>query len=613
VSAPADVAPAAPHAPPTPAVLRRLLRYAGRHRGLITRSVLVLLLIGVLDLLTPDIVRRTLDGPVATGDLGRLALHALLLGAVVAIGSVARAVQQYVTVETGQRVGLSLRQDVFGHLQRMGLEYFDRHPVGMLVTRVTSDIEAVEELFSSGVASVFYDFAKLALVLGWLFWLDALLALAVVAVLPALLVVTVLFTRRSRRDFGRVRTEVAATNAFTQEQISGLRVTRLFDRGERARAGFGAHVDRLREAHDATVFNFAFFFPAVDFLQAVALGIVVLVGAPRILAGSVSMGSFAQFFLLTNIFFEPLRDLSQNFNAFLQAVVSCDRVFRVMDTAEQVPVRAGALPADAVRGRVTFDDVTFGYGDGEPVLRGVSFDVPVGTTLAIVGPTGAGKSSVVSLVPRFYDVRGGRVLVDGRDVRDYEPRSLRARVAVVIQDVFLFSGTLLDNLRLFDPSIPRERVEAAVAAVHADRVVARLPRGLDEEIRERGGNLSLGERQLVAFARALVFDPAILVLDEATASVDTETETAMKDALRRLREGRTTIVIAHRLSTIKDADQILVLQRGEVRERGTHAELLRADGLYRRMYELQAKEALEVAEEPRLPKSEAPADDDRPS
>jgi ATP-binding cassette subfamily B protein len=550
--------------------------------------VLVLLGVGLLDLLAPDLVRRTLDGPVRTGDGAGLAVHAALLLAVILLGALGRAVQQYVTVKTGQQVGLSLRQDVFGHLQRMGLAFFDRHAVGTLVTRVTSDIESVEELFSSGVASVFYDLMKLTLILGFLAWIEPVLLLSVLGVLPPLLVVTAIFTRRSRRDFSRVRTEVAATNAYTQEALSGLRVTRLFDRLGHARAGFSDHTERLCRAHHATVFDFAFFFPAIDVFQALAIFAVVVAGAPRIMDGGLSYGELAQFVLLTNLFFEPLRDLSQNFNSFLQAAVSCDRVFKVMDTPEQVSAGPGARAADGLVGRVVFDDVSFHYHEGEPVLRGVSFTVPAGKTVALVGPTGAGKSSIVSLVSRFYDVTGGRVLVDDVDVRAYDPRSLRARIAVVLQDVFLFAAPLLENVRLFDPTISRARVEAALHAVRADGLLARLPAGLDEEIRERGQNLSLGERQLVAFARALVHDPAVLVLDEATASVDTETETRIQEAIHTLRRGRTTIVVAHRLSTVRDADEILVLQRGEVRERGTHADLLRAGGLYRRMYELQA-------------------------
>jgi ATP-binding cassette subfamily B multidrug efflux pump len=574
---------------PAPRILLRLSGYAARHRGLLAGSVGVLLVVGLLDLLAPDLVRRAIDGPIRTGDASGIAVHALWLGVAVLLGSVARAAQQYVTVLTGQSVGRSLRQDVFAHLQRMGLAYYDRTPVGTLVTRVTSDIEAVEEFFSSGVAAVFYDLLKLVLILVWLAWIDGMLALAVLAVLPVLLAVTAVFTRRSRRDFRRVRTEVAATNAWTQEAIGGFRVTRLFDRGDLARSGFTGHTGRLADAHQATVFNFAFFFPTVDFLQAVAVGTALVVGAPRILDGTLSYGALAQFALLANLFFEPLRDLSQNFNMLLQAMVSCERVFRVMDTPEQVPVREGAALAAGIRGRVTFEDVRFSYVEGEPVLRGVSFDVPAGSTCALVGPTGAGKSSVISLVSRLYDVTGGRVVIDGRDVRDYEPRSLRARVAVVLQDVFLFAGSLLENVRLRDPSISRERVEAAIRAVRADDLVARLPNGIDEEVRERGSNFSLGERQLIAFARALVHDPAILVLDEATASVDTETEARIQDAIAALRKGRTTIVVAHRLSTVKDADQILVLHHGELRERGTHAELLKAGGLYRRLYELQGQ------------------------
>jgi ATP-binding cassette subfamily B multidrug efflux pump len=580
----------APEAPPAGSVLLRLARYVVRHRGLVLGSIGVMLAVAALDLLLPDLARRAIDGPVRTGDAGGLLRYGLLLAGAAVAGSAMRYAQQVVTVLTGQRIGRSLRLDAFAHLQRMGLAYFDRNPVGVLVTRVTSDVEAVEEFFASSVAAVFYDLLKLAAIVVWLLWIDVRLALTILLVLPAILVVTAVFTRRSRRDFRRVRAEVAASNAYAQEAISGMRVTRLFFRSDRARGGFEGHAQRLYEAHDATVFNFAFFFPAVEFLQAVATAAAIAVGARALLDGSLTYGAFVQFFLLVNMFFEPLRDLSQNFNTFLQAMVSAERVFRVMDTPEQVPGRPGAVDASGISGAVGFEDVRFAYDPSEPVLRGVSFQVPAGKTLAVVGATGAGKSSVMALVPRFYDVTGGRVTVDGRDVRDYEPRSLRARIAVVPQDVFLFTGSVLENVRLFDPAISREDVERAMALVRADALLARLPRGLDEEVRERGSNLSLGERQLIAFARALVRDPAILVLDEATSSVDTETEVRLQEALRTLRSGRTTLVVAHRLSTVRDADEILVLHHGEVRERGTHADLLRQDGLYRRLYELQVRE-----------------------
>jgi ATP-binding cassette subfamily B protein len=570
--------------------LWRLLAYVGRRPGLVALSVGTMVAGAGVDLLMPEIVKRAVDGPIRGGRPDELPLYALVLLGVLVVGAGIRAARAIVSVRAGRLIGMSLRLDVFRHMQRMSMRFFDRVPVGVMTTRVTSDVEAIEEFFSSGVAAVFHDALKLTLILGVLFWVNAQLALCVLATVPLLAVTSWIFTRRSRRDFGRVRTEVAAANGFTTEAIGGVGVTRLFQRRERVLATYGDHAERLYRAHVATVLNFAFFFPAVNILSAMAVALVVVFGAEGIQAGSFTYGEFFQFYLLIELFFEPIRNLSENLNMMLQAMVSGERLFEVLDREPDIRDESGAIDASGIRGGVRFEDVRFAYNEDEPVLRGVDFELPAGETLAIVGPTGAGKSSILNLVSRFYDVRQGAVRIDDVDVRRYAHRSLRARIALVLQDVFLFRGSVLENIRLFDDRISRERVEEAVRAVHADQVVARLPRGLDSPVEERGANLSAGERQLIAFARALVRDPAILVLDEATSSIDTETERLIQDALETMRRGRTTIVVAHRLSTIKAADQILVMQRGVVRERGDHESLLRKGGLYRRLYELQVRQ-----------------------
>jgi ABC-type multidrug transport system fused ATPase/permease subunit len=550
------------------------------------------------DLLAPEIVKRAVDGPIRGGDRDGLWVHAaLLLGALV-LGAAVRAVRALLAARTGQAVALSLRRDVFAHVQRQSLRFFDRTPVGVLVTRLTSDVEAIEEFFGSGVAALFHDLLKLLLILGVMLAVNAKITLALLAVMPLLIIASAVFMRRSRNAFSRVRAEVAASNAVASEAISGMQVTRLFQREAHARATYGESTERLMGAHLATVRNFAFFFPTVTSLTALSIALVVHLSA----SGALSPGELLQFYLLIELFFEPVRNLAENLNVLLQATVSGERLFRLLDRVPEIRDEPDARPADDVRGGVSFEDVHFGYAEGDPVLRGVSFDVPAGTTTAIVGPTGAGKSSVLNLVSRFYDVHAGRVLVDGVDVRRYAQRSLRSRIAVVLQDVFLFRGSVLENIRLFDPTVARERVEEALRAVRAEGVVARLPGGLDAQVEERGQNLSVGERQLIAFARALVHDPAILVLDEATSSIDTATEVRIQEAIERLRRDRTTIVVAHRLSTIRNADQILVLRRGEVVERGDHAALLAAGGLYRRLYELQAqREDVAAAEQGSAP------------
>ena len=571
-------------------VVWRLMAYVARHKGLIVMSVGAMIAAAAADLALPELVKRAMDGPIRTGNVSELDQISIWIFVVLAAGAFVRAAQTVLSVRAGRLIGMSLRMDVFQHVQQQGLRFFDKNPVGVLTTRVTGDIDAIENFFASGVAAVFHDILKLALVLVALFLVNAKLAWALVIVLPLLIITSAVFSARSRRDFRRVRAETAKTNGFTNESITGMAVTRLFQREHRAVDRYDGHVDDLMGAHLATVRNFAFFFPSVKLLESLAVALVVQFGAQGILDASFTFGEFFQFWLLIDIFFEPIRKLSDNLNLLLQAGASGERVFSVIDAKPEIVSPPAPRSADEVKGAVSFDDVHFAYNEDEPVLRGVSFDVPDGATVAIVGPTGAGKSSILNLVSRFYDVQQGSVQVDGQDVRTYEPRALRSRIAIVLQDVFLFRGTVLDNIRLFDTQISREQVERAVKAVHAQGVIARLPDGLDSPIEERGANLSVGERQLLAFARAVVHDPAVLVLDEATSSIDTATEQLIQEALLDMRQGRTTIVVAHRLSTIRSADEILVLQKGRVHERGTHAELLERDGLYKKLYELQVRQ-----------------------
>lgn len=583
-------------APPPPSrrfakgTLWRLLKYVGHKPGLVALSVATMIASATVDLWVPKLVQEMVDGPITNRDAEAFSPYIMWILVALGLGMLTRAARAIVSVLTGLQIGMGLRLELFSHIQKQSLRFFDRNPVGLLTTRVTGDIEAIEQFFSSGVAAFFHDALKLVLILGVLFFINAPLAGAVLAVVPILLIVSTLFARWSRRDFSRVRTEAARTNAWTTEALGGVRVTRLFGREAHARRTYANHVERWKDAHLATVRNFAFFFPAVKSIEALAVTVVVWFGAEGILDQTFTAGEFFQFFFYIGYFFEPIRTLSENFNMLLQAGVCSERVFKILDQEPEISAPSSPVAPDPAEGTVAFEDVHFRYVEDEPVLRGVSFEAPAGSTLAIVGPTGAGKSSILGLISRFYDVQRGTVRVDGIDVREQDPSRLRRRIAMVLQDVFLFRGSVLDNIRLFDPAISRERVEDAVRAIHGEGILARLPGGLDATVEERGANFSVGERQIIAFARAMVHDPDILVLDEATASIDTATERLIQEALDTVRAGRTTIIVAHRLSTVRTADRILVLRRGEVVESGTHEELLRAEGLYRRMYALQVRD-----------------------
>ncbi len=511
---------------------------------------------------------------------------------VVTLGLVFAALyaQGYVLQVMGQFIMYDLRRQIFGHLQRLSLSFYDRNPIGRLVTRVTTDVDALNELFTAGIVSIFGDLMLLAGIVAVLFWLDWRLALVAFSIVPLLLLLSSWFKSRVRQSFREVRVRIARINAFLQEHIGGMSVVQLFNREAHAYRDFSAVNEAHRDATVRSIFYYAVFFPGVELVTAIGVALLILVGGGRAIAGAISIGALIAFLQYAQRFYQPLSDLSEKYNILQGAMASSERIFQLLDTPVTIASPPGAYRPDSVRGEIEFDDVRFSYKEGEPVLRGISFRVRPGETLAVVGHTGAGKSTLANLLLRFYDVDSGAVRVDGVDVREWDLARLRRSVAMVLQDVFLFAGSVAANIRLGEESIDDERVRWAAREVHALPFIERLPAGFDTAVRERGAGLSVGQKQLIAFARALAFDPSILILDEATSSIDTETEQLIQMALDRLLAGRTSIVIAHRLSTIQKADHILVMHKGETREYGTHQELLALRGIYYRLYLLQYKE-----------------------
>ena len=589
-----------------------MLGYVRPHRRSFALTVVTVIAASSIGLVGPWLVRKAIDGPLADGPLAdgsaepiapwipfgwTLASIAAAYLAIVILDLAGELASTLLTNRTGQRVIRDLRRHVFSHLQRMGLRYYDRNPVGRLVTRVTSDIEALSELFTSGLALLFQDVFVIVFITIILFALDAELAAASFLVIPLLLVVSEVFKRRSRVAYRNVREKLSTLNSTLQETLTGIRIVQLFAQESRMSGKFRSINRDFQRANLDTVFNYSLFFPAIEILMACGLAAILWAGGKEILvagddgsgaASGITYGILVQFIMYLRRLFEPIRQLSEKYNIFQSAMAASERIFGVLDTEIEIrePAEPERLP-DRIRGSIAFENVTFGYRPGEPVVHDLSFEVRPGETIAIVGATGAGKSTVLNLLLRFYDVDRGRVLVDGHDVRSIGIGDLRQRVGIVLQDVFLFSRSVEENLRLGNESIPRERIEAAARAVDADPRIRRLSEGYETLLRERGSNLSVGERPLLAFARALAWDPEILILDEATASVDTETEAVIQSALQKLLEGRTSIVVAHRLSTIRNADRILVFHHGTIRETGTHEELVALGGIYDRLHRLQ--------------------------
>ena len=571
-------------------LLRRLLGYLRPYRWWTLGAVLLLMSQSVLALIGPRLTQHALDVAVPHHDLGLLGLLTGLYLATLVVDFVVEYGGTLLTSFIGQRVMYDLRMQLFGHLQRLSIGYFDRNPVGRLMTRVTSDVETLNELFSSGVVTIFGDAFTLVAIMGMMLAIDVRLALVTFAVIPLVWLTARIFRRHVRQAFGDIRVRLARLNAFLQERLSGMRVVQLFGREEDTARRFGVLNRDHLEAHLRSITVYAVFFPAVEVLTAVAMALLLWYGGLRVLDSTLTIGVLAAFIQYTRRFFQPLQDLSEKFNLLQSAMASSERIFALLD--EPVTVREPQAPVALprpVRGAVRFENVWFRYSPTGPwVLRDVSFTASPGQTIALVGHTGAGKTTIVSLLLRFYDPERGRITVDGVDIRQLSSADLRSIIGFVQQDLFLFTGDIQHNLTLDAPISPEAAREAA-ERVGADRFVERLPSGYHHELGERGRSLSVGERQLLSFARALALDPSILVLDEATSSVDAEAEAQIQRAIAELMAGRTSLVVAHRLSTILHADEILVLHYGEIRERGSHRELLAQRGLYERLYQLQLR------------------------
>ncbi len=583
-------------------LVRRLWQYIRPYRRMLLGALALSLITVGVDLLAPFITQLAIDryiaparptGLSATDRANSVFGMALLFLLVLVAGFALRYAQNFLLSVLGQRIMYDLRSGMFAHLQRLSLSFFDHNPVGRLMTRITNDVDALNDFFTSGAVSLLGDVFTLAGIVVILLVENWALALVVFIVIPPLLYATSIFQRMMRDNFRAIRVRLARINANIAENISGTQVVQLFNREGR---NF-AHFDELNRDYRAqtlrSLFYFAIFFPVVNIFAAVAMALIVRVGGGQVLASALSLGALVAFLQYVDRFFLPVRDLADKYTILQAAMASSERIFRVLDEPVMVADAAEPKALGRIRGDVQFKDVWFAYNPGEWVLRGVSFHIRPGESVAFVGATGAGKTSLISLISRFYDVQRGEVLVDGRNVKDVAQAELRRQVGAVLQDPFIFSGTIASNIRLHEENITDEQVRAAARFVNADRFIARLPHGYDEEVRERGGGLSVGQKQLLAFARAIAFNPEILlILDEATSSVDTETEALIQDALEKLMRGRTSILIAHRLSTIRNVDRIIVLHKGRIVEEGTHEALLARNGYYKRLYELQYAESL---------------------
>jgi len=565
---------------------KRVLAYSRPYTGIVVLTLISTCVFAAIAPATPKLTKYALDYGVQGGHYKRLLLMSGLLLVFLFVRSLIQFFNTYYTNLLGQNIIKDMRLALYSHILKLRLQFFDNTPIGLLVTRVNSDIETIADVFSEGLILMMNQMLTVLVIIAWMIWEDWRLALFSLSVFPVLLFATYLFQKATRTSFQEVRTQVAKLNGFVQEHITGMSVVQIFNREDMELEKFKQINNDHKIANVKSIWYYSIFFPVVDILSSVSIALIVWWGGRGILYNSVSFGTVTEFIIYINMLFVPIRQLSDRFNTLQMGVVSSERIFKVFDT-QTIIKDEGKIESAKVEGDIAFENVWFAYNNENWVLRDVSFTVKPGQTLAIVGATGAGKSSMINLLGRFYEFQKGNILVDGKDIRDYKIDTLRKNIAIVLQDVFLFSDTIANNISLYNKYVTPAQIKHAAEAIGADTFIESLPNKYDYNVMERGAMLSVGQRQLVSFIRAYVQNPGILVLDEATSSIDTETERLIQHAIEKLTEHRTSIIIAHRLATIQKADKILVLDHGQVVEEGTHQELLRKNGFYKRLYEIQ--------------------------
>jgi ATP-binding cassette, subfamily B, multidrug efflux pump len=567
-------------------LLRRIFRYVTPYRSIFIWSIVLTVLLAILAPLRPWLIQFTLDRYILFNDHKGLLEMSLLMVALLLIQTFVQYFHTFFTNILGQSVIKDLRVKVFNHISSLRLKYFDRTPIGQLITRTVSDLETIADIFSEGLIVIVGDILQVIAIVAMMLYVDWELTLVVLIPMPLLVMASLVFKEAIKSAFQDVRTQVANLNTFLQEHITGIRIIQYFAREDQEMKKF-KHINSFhRDAHIRSNWYYSIFFPVVEIISAVSIGLLVWYGSKSILSDEISPGVVVSFIMYINMLFRPIRELADKFNTLQMGMVGAERIFNVLDTDEQTEDK-GTLQPQKLKGEIEFRNVWFAYNEENWVLKDISFHVKPGETLALVGATGAGKSSVINILNRFYEINKGSILIDGNDIRDYKLSYLRSNIATVLQDVFLFSDSIANNINLSNEEISRERLIQAAKEVGAYEFIMKLPQGFDYDVMERGATLSAGQAQLISFIRAMVYDPRILVLDEATASVDTETEELIQHVINKLMQGRTSIVIAHRLSTIQNADRIIVLDHGEIKEMGSHQQLLKLNGFYKRLYDLQ--------------------------